>query len=96
MIRRLHINFPVGLLQYESGYVGAFTRAEADGAWKNGTRVVKIKREQGDHHDIGSKATILGSIRTPNESIIMYFIEWDAMPKSAVACAETKLGKLER
>jgi hypothetical protein len=78
--------------QYEPGYQGAFTRDQAEGAITNGSMVVKVKRETGDSHRIGDRATILGSIREPYKpGRIMYFIEWESEPHVAVACIGWKL-----
>jgi len=82
-----------GGFRYEPGYVGAFTRNQAKGAWPNGSRVEKIKEEKGDHHEIGERAVILGSMFDPQQPLagIMYFIEWDRSPGMAIACLAWKL-----
>lgn len=94
MIKKMEVDAPSDMFSYWPGYTGAFTRRRADGALPNGTRVKKIKVEEGDTHPVGALATVLGSIRDPDgERRIMYFIEWDAMPKTAVACIAWKLEK---
>ena len=97
MIKRVEVEAPTGMFGYEDGWTGAFTRATAFGAWANGTRVVKIKSESGDSHKIGELATVLGSMREPHgERRVMYFLEWDASPKQAVACIAWKLERKPR
>lgn len=76
----------------EPGYIGAFTRDTFPGAIPSGRRVVKVKSEDGDAHDIGARATILGSIGDGN--ILLYFVEWDARPNYAVAVAAWKIEEL--
>lgn len=68
------------------GYTGGFTRDQAPGALRNGTRIMKANSEDGDGHPNGALGTVLGSISDPNvaKGMVMYFIEWDARPKVAV------------
>jgi hypothetical protein len=48
------------------GYVGAFTRRQARGAYDNGTRVVKVAVDaEGDVHPIGTSGVVMGSIGGP-------------------------------
>jgi hypothetical protein len=79
------------------GWIGAFTRAQAKGAWRNGTRVRKIKEDPGgDRTPIGSTGMVLGSLHAPEVSpLFFYFIEWDNAPRVAVGCTSIKLEKVE-
>lgn len=79
-------------IKQHPGYYGAFTRNQVDGAWPNGSRVIKIKSETGDTHRVGERATVLGSMFHADVSPhVFYFIEWDASPGMAVGCAGWKL-----
>ncbi len=77
-------------LREHPGYRGMFTRDEAEGAYRNGTRVIKTASEPGDGHPVGATATVLGSISHPPLGI-MYFVEWDRTPKFAIAVLATKI-----
>lgn len=72
------------------GWRGIHTRDEAPGAIRNGTRVRKVKTEPSDAHPIGAMATVLGSMTAPRVGMI-YFVEWDALPRSAVAVVPWKI-----
>jgi len=79
-------------------YFGAFTRDQAEGAWPNGTRVVKVKGDPGtqDATANGTQGVVLGSIVMPEVSKdAFYFIEWDDKPLIAVGCSAWKLGKVD-
>jgi len=88
-------------LALHPGYIGVFTRGEAPGAFKNGTRIRKVLFEKGDGHPIGALGTVLGSIRAPAEvraqfpaaGPYFYFVEWDARPRVAVGVASAKIGE---
>ena len=81
------------LLLFERGWAGQFTRAVADGAWPNGTRVVKQKSEEGDSTPDGTPGIVLGSLRFPDvmNNAIFYFVAWADAPRVAVGCMEWKL-----
>lgn len=88
---------PNDSIGYEPGYVGAFTRNQAPGAWPNGSKVEKIKTEKGDAHTIGERAVILGSIYEPKVGPhVMYFVEWDRSPGVAIGCIGWKLRAVAR
>lgn len=78
---------------YERGWQAPFTRAQAAGALPNGTRVIKCNSEPKDKHADGTRATVLGSIASPEVmgGMVMYFVEWETHPRVAVACLQTKL-----
>lgn len=62
-----------------------FTTKHAEGAWENGLRVVKANSEEGDGHEDGALATILGSIGPAphpktGEMLFGYFVKWDDFP----------------
>jgi hypothetical protein len=61
-----------------------FTRDEAPGAIRNGTRVVKIDSMSGDTHKIGDEAVVVGSMGPieyqGRKGVYGYFVEWDDMP----------------
>lgn len=76
-------------------WIGAFTREQAPNAkFANGTRIRKAKQEAGDATPLGTKGTVLGSISHPDvrNGAVLYFIEWDNRPKTAVGVIEWKLG----
>lgn len=74
------------------GWVGLFTTDEYPGAYRNGTRVVKVRTEPDDFHPVGTRATVLGSFGHPSIPEIMYCVEWDPLPRVAVAVIGSKLG----
>lgn len=82
------------MLKTEPGWTGAFTRETYPGSIPNGTRIVKIWMEPGDRHPIGAEGTILGSIGHPKLDNIAYFVEWDTLPRHAVAVIERKISPL--
>jgi hypothetical protein len=76
------------------GYEGVFTRNQALGAWRNGTRVAKTAEDpSGDLTPLGSHGAVLGSIYAP-EVGVGYFVEWDDKPKTAVFVVAKKLTAL--
>lgn len=94
-MKKIEVEFPTGVFRELPGWTGAFPASDAEGAWPKGSRVRKIVSETGDHHTVGSLATILGSLReTDGERRIMYWLEWDATPRHAVACIAWKLEPL--
>jgi len=77
------------------GYFTSFCNKQAQGAWENGSCVIKDGSDSGE--DItpdGTKGIILGSLKSP-EGKYAYFVEWEDKPKMPVFCVEEKL-KLER
>lgn len=78
---------------YEPGWTGAFTRYQADGAIPNGSAIVKCDSEEGDGTPDGTPGIVLGSMRHPEvlNGAFLYFVEWAAHPRVAVACAAPKL-----
>jgi len=65
-----------------------YVTKEAPGAWKNGSRVVKVRVGPGDAHAVGALATVVGSVLNLKAWIepgtaqprYSYFVEWDDMP----------------
>lgn len=78
----------------EPGWIGAFTRSEVLGAYRNGSRVVKVKAESGDAHPVGTMATVLGSVMHPSAGLA-YFVEWDDTPRVATAVVSFKIKLVE-
>ena len=85
-------------LSHEPGWSGVFTRHQAEGAYPNGSRVVKARLGRFDKHQIGDRATVLGSYALPNPVLILgmwhkigYWVEWDDMPKRAVFITDAKI-----
>lgn len=72
------------------GWFGAFTTLEALGAWRNGTRIVKIESEDGDTNRVGSLGKVLGSVYEKTKGLA-YFVEWDTTPKVAVLVMAWKI-----
>jgi hypothetical protein len=75
-----------------SGFYGAFTRNQADGAYVNGTRIKKVLSEKGDATPNGTLGTVLGSIGVPEDNGVFYFVEWDDKPRFAVGTINVKIG----
>lgn len=84
----------------EPGWLGAFTREQATGAYRNGSRIVKAREEDGDATPLGTGGTVLGSVdgrvlgmTNPDGSLIAYayFVEWDNRPRMAVGTTDWKL-----
>lgn len=75
------------------GWTGAFTRNEASGALRNGTRIVKTNTEKGDAHPDGTPGVVLGSISHPevHNGMAFYFIEWEPRPRVAVGTVGFKV-----
>jgi len=83
--------FGIHLIHTEPGWTGALTRDQAEGAWANGTRVMKTKQDPGgDFTKPGALGTVLGSLHAPQAGYA-YFIEWDHAPKVAAFCVAAKL-----
>lgn len=75
----------------EPGWTGGFTRQQYAGAWPNGTRVRKIRVDEGgDIHPVGALGRVLGSVGHPTIGAA-YFVEWDASPRHALFVAEKKI-----
>lgn len=77
----------------QPGWFGMFTRAQADGALANGTRVVKTGSKPGDGTADGTPGVILGSLREPDITAdhVLYFVEWASRPRVAVAVVDFRV-----
>ena len=75
----------------EPGWIGAFTRHEELGAWRNGTRVVKQASEPHDGTPDGTPGVVLGSLMEHQSKQLLYFVEWANRPRVAVGCMGFKL-----
>lgn len=72
-------------IRYHAGWVGPFTRREAPGAWRNGTRIRKCNSEPDDEVRDGTEGTVLGSIFIPEAfAFPAYFVAWDPSPRRAI------------
>ena len=77
-----------------------FTRAQADGAIPNGTRVRKVVSDPGDTHPVGSVGIVLGSFAAPEPVPAFehvrhfYFIEWQQHPRVAMGITDFKVRPL--
>jgi len=80
---------------YHPGYTGAFTRKEAEGALPNGARITKIAGAEEGGQPLGAEGAVLGSLYDPQMGYC-YFVEWDAMPRVAVACVEWKIAPVAK
>lgn len=75
---------------------GAFIEGEAEGAIPNGRRVRKARSEPGDGTPIGTKGTILSSVRDDSVSPWpFYFIEWDSRTGAPVGTIGWKVEEAE-
>lgn len=61
------------------------------GAFLPGTRVVKIKNEPHDAHQIGDKGTVRLCLHSPPVGIA-YAVRWDDAPEVDVVTVDWKLG----
>ena len=77
--------------KHHDGYETMFPDSQADGAWPNGTTVIKVNAEDGDITKNGMPGIVMGSIGA--EGLIMYFIEWQNNLRHVIGCVA---GKLER
>ena len=85
-------------LEHRSGWTGAFTSQQAEGALPNGSRIMKIDQSADDGAPRGTRGTVLGSLDAANHDLdpgthgkFFYFVEWDTMPRVAVTCIGSKL-----
>lgn len=93
-------------LTIQSGWTGIFTRRQ-EGPIPNGTRIVKGEGEPGDAHPPGTLGTVLGSLKATDdvnrearakglrECDCFYFVEWDPLPRHAVALADWKIRRAD-
>jgi hypothetical protein len=86
-------------LAQTDGFLGHFTKNQAEGAMRNGTRIKKTVYEEGDATAIGQLGRVLGSLPVPPDSIpegtgpgFFYFVEWDHAPKIAIGVSWLKIG----
>lgn len=78
-------------IQDHPGYLLPFSKNHAEGAWANGSCVVKDGSDpEGDLTPDGIKGKILGSLKTP-DGRYAYFVEWDNKPKMPIFCVEEKM-----
>lgn len=75
---------------------GFYVTAQAEGAFPNGCRVIKKEKKEGDGHDVGARATVIGSMKAPeggrSKVTYFYFVVWDDMPSVAVGIADYRIG----
>ena len=82
-------------IQDHPGYLTGFSKNQAEGAWANGSCVVKDGHDpDGDVTPDGIKGKILGSLKTPDGKYA-YFVEWDNKPKMPIFCVQEKLRLLK-
>ena len=79
----------------EPGYIGHFTRHQERGAYRNGSRVMKINSELGDGHKNGELATVVGSFCAGDGYGTGYFVEWDICPRVIVFVGAYRITKVE-
>jgi hypothetical protein len=84
----------LGIQDYP-GYLTPFCKNQAEGAWANGSCVVKDGSDpDGDLTPDGIKGKILGSLEAQNGRYA-YFVEWDNKPKMPIFCVEEKMKLLK-
>lgn len=80
------------------GYISG----EAEGAYPNGTRIVKIESEESDSTPVGSGGEVIashyvGDIPPPagveRPVTYFYFVTWDWLPAVPVGISDWKIGK---
>lgn len=89
-------------LDHEPGWIGMFTRCQADGALPNGTEIVK--KSAGDETaPVGTRGVVLGSLDGScfeaalwerYQAQFMYFVEWDVLPGHAVSVVDWKIAAI--
>lgn len=80
--------------------LGAYVSGEAEGAYPNGIRILKVASEEGDGTPIGTGGFILSSLNArgiefedaPREVSYFYFVKWDDFPHP-VGIQDWKIGK---
>lgn len=72
---------------------GAIFDGQAEGAYANGSRVVKVESEPGDATPDGTGGKVLGSYSNPDlfHGLIAYSIMWDNRPGYAVNTTALKV-----
>lgn len=80
-------------LSEEPGWTGCFTRNNAQGAMRAGTRIIKKNSEAADLAQDGSPGTVLRSIK--GGLLIFYFVEWDKNPKCAIGVIPEKIERFD-
>jgi hypothetical protein len=80
----------------EAGWKGAFTRKRhPDALFDNSARIVKVTPDRsGRGVPLGAIGTVLGSTFFPGKGVV-YFVEWDEMPRVAVGIGEWKLARIQ-
>jgi hypothetical protein len=79
----------------------AYLPGEADGAYPNGSRIVKVRCEEGDSTALGAGGKVLSSHYVghvpPPEGIphvtYFYFVIWDDRPDVPIGIMDWKIGK---
>lgn len=71
---------------------------QADDAFRNGSRIVKVAVEEGDATPVGMGGTVLASVASagllPPEFAGVkhfYFVEWDNAPRTSVGIMDQKI-----
>lgn len=83
-------------IQDHPGHLTPFCKNQAEGAWANGSLVVKNGSDpSGDVTPDGTKGKILGSLKAA-EGQYAYFVEWDNKPKMPVFCVQEKMRLLAK
>lgn len=105
MKQKLHVmsgEDPRGLLSNEDGYLGAFTRAQAEGAFPNGSRIRKSWSEANDTTPVGTEGVVMGSMAIPEGADVpdptvkfFYFVEWDDKPRIVIGMIDRKISLAE-
>lgn len=79
--------------------LGWYLPGEAEGAYPNGTRIVKVKKEAGDLTPIGGKGVVMASHDASMISIpglpkadYFYFVKWDDFEHPVGVC-DWKIGE---
>jgi hypothetical protein len=77
--------------------IGFYVEGEADGAIRNGSRVVKCDSEPGDGHPDGTVGSVISSLAVPNHmrheygADYFYWVEWESDPGMAVGVLDRKV-----
>jgi len=70
--------------------IGRHVTDEAKGAYRNGTRIRKIKIREGDAHRVGALGRVIGSLNVGQLGLsakFFYFVVWDDAPRFACGVA---------
>lgn len=73
---------------------GQYFDMKVSGAYKFGTKIIKVCTQEGDANFNGSTGIVLGSVIN-HENEIGYFVRWDSSPEKNVFVCDFKIMELK-